>query len=485
MFKISFETRANEKKTVTSTINSKPNRRSDLQLRTAISAMQTFLFDPDARRYMIEVACQHISGLTESEQTICYVSDEQAKCLLSDVSAFEVLGHVSDNFDVPEGALKALLSNHSFFKQTQVFNLNIPNTLVPLLPSQSAVKAAFFVPVYINHELRALIVSVRCDTKYTSVQLERIKPVIGSLMCSLRSAEVVAGRPTNFEENIRGNQFLKSLISTSPAAILVVDEEQSIIVSNQNAERLFAGMHNDQLYANLKRGLIGMPVENYLPHYRELFLWSQQEDKYATGEDVEVHAMFSDQQAFKTDGQETVVDITPFRYSNGLKTCTVLQIIENTHQHHLKELVENDHNHLLAIRHLIPIAVLKIDLNWRCTFANDRWLLDSGITHEETLGYGWSSALIEQERKLLFNELKKCLNSGKDYRQDLQLMSPLGDVKWCELSAQIAVNEKQVVDSFLITLTDITSRINYQEKLRKVAEYNPLTGLVNRNGFSL
>jgi diguanylate cyclase (GGDEF)-like protein/PAS domain S-box-containing protein len=478
---MSFEIRENDKKSVTSTVISHENRRSDTQLRTAISAMQSFLFDPNARQYMIESACNYISKLTESEQTVCYVADGQAKCLLSDASNFEVLGQLDNDKAMPKAALSDLLISSTFFQQTQVFNRDIPASIAPLLPLQAPVKSALFIPVYVNHELRALLVSAKKQAEFSSDQIERVKPVIGSLICSLRSAEAVAGNTTSFEEKLSGNQFLKSLMSTSPAAILVVDDQQSIIVSNQNAERLFAGEQANQPYASIKRGLIGMPVENYLPHYRDLFLWSQQEDKYGTGEDNRLHTVFRDQQAFKTDGQESIVDITPFRYSNGLKTFTVLQILETTHQHHVQSLVQNDQNHLLAIRHLIPVAVLKVDLRWRCIFANDRWLLDSGLTEEETIGYGWSAAFFDDDRKTLFSELKKCLNSGKDHSQDIKLISPLGDVKWCELNAQVAVNEQQKVDSFLITLTDITARINYQEKLRKVAEYDPLTGLVNRN----
>jgi diguanylate cyclase (GGDEF)-like protein/PAS domain S-box-containing protein len=478
---MSFEIRENDKKKVTSTVISHENRRSDTQLRSAVSAMQSFLFDPNARQYMIESACNYISGLTESEKTVCYVADDQAKCLLSDAVNFEILGQISSDKAIPKRALSDLLVSSTFFEQTQVFNRNIPTSIFPLLPLQTHVKSALFIPVYVNHELRALLVSVKKKAEFSSLQLERIKPVVGSLICSLRSAEAVAGSATTFEEKLSGNQFLKSLMSTSPAAILVVDDQLSIIVSNQNAERLFSGEQARQPYASIKRGLIGMPVENYLPHYRDLFFWSQQEDKYGTGEDNRLHTVFRDQQAFKTDGQESIVDITPFRYSNGLKTFTVLQILETRHQRHVKSLVQNEQNHLLAIRHLIPIAVLKVDLRWRCIFANDRWLLDSGLTEEETIGYGWSAALFDNDRKTLFSELKKCLNSGRDHKQDIKLMSPLGDVKWCELNAQLAVNERQQVDSFLITLTDITARINYQEKLRKVAEYDPLTGLVNRS----
>jgi diguanylate cyclase (GGDEF)-like protein/PAS domain S-box-containing protein len=478
---MSFEIRENGNNNVTSTAISHGNRRLDIQLRTAISAMQSFLFDPNARQYMVESACNFISKLTESERTVCYVADEQAKCLLSDANNFEVLGQMDNDNAMPEAALSDLLKSSTFFQQTQVFNRDIPTSIVPLLPLQAPVKSALFIPVYVNHELRALLVSAKKEAEFSNEQVERVKPVVGSLICSLRSAESVAGSSTTFEEKLSGNQFLKSLMSTSPAAILVVDEQQSIIVSNQNAERLFSGDQTNQLYESLKRGLIGMPVENYLPHYRDLFLWSQQEDKYGTGEDNKLHTIFRDQQAFKTDGQESIVDITPFRYSNGLKKFTVLQILETTHQHHVQSVLQNDQNHLLAIRHLIPVAVLKIDLRWCCIFANDRWLLDSGLTEEETIGYGWSDAFFDDDRKTLFSELKKSLTSGKEHSQDIKLISPLGGVKWCELNAQVAVNEQQKVDSFLITLTDITVRINYQEKLRKVAEYDPLTGLVNRN----
>lgn len=478
---MSFDTRKHESDKKAGSITSHENRRLDTQLRAAISKMQTFLFDPDAGKHMIESACEHITKLTESAQTVCYVADDHAKCLLSESDTYEMLGLENRVESLPKESLDALLLNKGFFQQTQVFNHDIPASLIPLLAFHSDASAAMFIPIYVNHELRALIVSTKLADQFSSAQIERVKPVVGSLICSLRSVEAVIGNQNSFQDSISGNQFLNSLMATSPAAILVLNEQLSVIVANQNAERFFAGFTGSELFQSYKKSLVGMPIENYLPHYRDLFLWSQQEDKYGIGEDLKYHAVFREQQAFKSDGQESLVDITPFRYSNGFETFTVLQILETTHQNYSRELEQSEQNHLLAIRHLIPIAVLKVDLNWRCVFANDRWLEESGLSEDESVGYGWSSAFLEGDRTRLFSELKKCINSGHEYRQDIQIVSPLGGIKWCELNAQISLNEHQELDAFLITLTDITSRINYQEKLRKVAEYDPLTGLVNRN----
>lgn len=141
---------------------------------------------------MVESACNFISKLTESEQTVCYVADQQAKCLLSDANNFEVLGQMDNDNAMPEAALSDLLKSSTFFQQTQVFNRDIPTSIVPLLPLQAPVKSALFIPVYVNHELRALLVSAKKEAEFSNEQVERVKPVVGSLICSLRSAESVA-----------------------------------------------------------------------------------------------------------------------------------------------------------------------------------------------------------------------------------------------------------------------------------------------------
>ena len=214
-----------------------------------------------------------------------------------------------------------------------------------------------------------------------------------------------------------------------------------------------------------------------------MFKWSNQHSRYGNEEPLTSPNVWENQTAHRTDGTKFIVNLSFFRYTHGAQRFTTLQIQDITALREKAEEYQQASQQLNALTHLVPVGIIRVDSNWSCVYANDRWHDFAGLIFEETEGQQWINAIHSDEVKFVLEELRESLSLGLDFQKEIRLVSPLGAVRWMEFNTRVLFDENGCIDGFLGTFADITERLQHHEKLRQIAEYDSLTGLVNRNLF--
>jgi len=80
--------------------------------------------------------------------------------------------------------------------------------------------------------------------------------------------------------------------------------------------------------------------------------------------------------------------------------------------------------------------------------------------------------------------LHLAISHDQAFDEEFRLQTPLGILTWVKTNARSLYDEAGNTTGFLATFTDITEQRKVESQLRELAEYDPLTGLLNRTFFN-
>jgi len=454
------------------------NRRSDQTVRTAIDDIQELLFDPQAPQKIFSILLEHINTITDSDYCVSFLADSQGiDTIESNIDASLFAVHTEPHLAfVKEKTLRHWVQQRILPLRPTFFNAPIHKSYQTLLIHPEQVSSIMMLPIVSQNKLRALCILGKNKGNYTGDMVRRLMPLLGSVVCALQTADTVKGNILGFEKKVTDNRYLNSLLSTSPIAILIADDNDDIVIANPAAHDIFC-------MPDAKISLIKQSVAALVPDYKSLFQWSNQQSRYGNETPLVGPQVWENQTAKRLDNSEFIVNLTLFRYTHGQQRFTTIQVQDITAIRESVEEYQKTSQELSALTHLVPVGIIRIDANWNCVYANDKWYEFSGLINEETTGQHWINALHSDEAKALLEELREALQMGNDYHKEIRLVSPLGQIRWMDFNTRVLFDESGSVIGFLGTFQDVTERLVHQEKLRHIAEYDALTGLANRSLF--
>jgi diguanylate cyclase (GGDEF)-like protein/PAS domain S-box-containing protein len=458
-------------------------RRSDTVTRKAIDEIQNLLFDPDAAKDIFALLLKCIVQVTSSELAVCYVSDEDAELPILPNTKLDAI-YLNDTASfIHQEVLSSWVGEKNLLSRIIYYNHPIPKCVKALLAEDANISSLLILPVYLHSHLRAICVLANKDKKYDSAMLLKLKAIVGAVICTLQSAETVRGNFSGLDKKIADNRYLSSLISSSPIAVIVVNADGTILLSNPSAQDIFHPESIDE-EASIPISLCGHNIHIFFPNYEEFFQWSKQEDKMGIEGNTQRPRLKENVIAYRKNGQMCTVNLTLFRYTHGAQRFTTLQIQDVTFVRASEEEYKRTSQQLNALNLLAPVAIIHISIDWDCTFSNDKWTEFSGLLYEDTVKHGWINAIHPDDVGDLLLSLRNNLQAGIDYYQEVRLLSPSGSTKWIDFSVRVLFDDEGTIDGFIATCHDVTERYINQEKLRHIAQYDSLTGLANRMLFS-
>ncbi len=464
--------------------DSASNRRNDEELRSAVDSVQRYLFDPDASDKLYETVLLRVMNMTGSCQgSVIVINNEVSSRLGGKEYQVKVAGCFRKTIenqlisaDIKSHLNLALLTTHI---NNQIigglpifFNSPIPFEHRRLLANPNSTASLMLMPIISQNVVRGLLVLTKVKDDFKAEQITRLMPLLGAASCVLRTAESVKGDFPQLDKTIENNHYLSSFIAASPLAVLVVREDGVIIASNLAAESVFT--NNAPL-------VTGSKIRDFLPNYDSLFQWSNQESELDYKNHHSAPRLWEDQTALRKDGREFLANISIFRYSEGMSKYTTLQLQDITSMRASAEEYRRTSQHFSALKHLVPVGILHVDSHWNCIYANDMWFELSGLLADESANEQWINAIHESDIQRLLEDLSDSMKVGADYSTEVRLITPLGKVRWVEFNARTLFGESGYIQGFLATIGDITERLETQEHLKHVAEYDSLTGLANKN----
>jgi len=198
-------------------------------------------------------------------------------------------------------------------------------------------------------------------------------------MKSLKKASFIKNK-------IDADNFLNPLVNKSPIGLIVLDQERSVLFSNEAANHMFYRMVSIEKVGSLAvdqpestSSIEGMPIYELIPRFNDLFHWFRSNEVVDLDEPDFCSCKFEDQTVLRTDKSQFLAHISLFQYERDNETCTVLQIQDISALQDISEDYKEASQHLNALTHLAPVAIIRIDLSWNCIYSNDKWYELSGL----------------------------------------------------------------------------------------------------------
>ncbi len=142
-------------------------------------------------------------------------------------------------------------------------------------------------------------------------------------------------------------------------------------------------------------------------------------------------------------------------------------VSSSTDIHDQKSLVEEIRASEIYFRQLAdksPFMIWKVGVDGLCNYVNIPWLDFTGLTFEESLGYGWIEAFHPEDRGRLTEDYKLATENRESYSFKLRIRNREGEYRWV-----LGQSNPLIGDSFqgyIGSLTDITEQEMAQQSLK-------------------
>lgn len=127
-----------------------------------------------------------------------------------------------------------------------------------------------------------------------------------------------------------------------------------------------------------------------------------------------------------------------------------------------------------------PVSVVITDREGKIQYVNPKFEQITGYTSAEAIGRDLGFTQLDQSNAEAMAMLRARINDGTEWRGEFCSIRRDGQVFWENVSISPLRNDHAEITHFIIIKEDITVRRSYEERLRKQAHFDDLTGLANR-----
>lgn len=112
-----------------------------------------------------------------------------------------------------------------------------------------------------------------------------------------------------------------------------------------------------------------------------------------------------------------------------------------------------------------PVGIFKSDAKGSCIYVNENWINSSGLSFEESLGFGWTKAIHPEDKDRINKGWQNAITNQIDYVTDLRFIKKNKEVLWLEAKSVALFDEDNVFYGYIGMLIDITERKIAEKKL--------------------
>ena len=105
-----------------------------------------------------------------------------------------------------------------------------------------------------------------------------------------------------------------------------------------------------------------------------------------------------------------------------------------------------------------PIGIFQTDLQGSYCYVNDRWSAITGVSLEQALGNGWTSALHPDDRRQIFDEWQRAVDERRPFSLEYRFKRLNGSICWVYGQSAGIFDEKGTITGYVGTITDINTR---------------------------
>ena len=139
-----------------------------------------------------------------------------------------------------------------------------------------------------------------------------------------------------------------------------------------------------------------------------------------------------------------------------------------------------------------PVAIFQTDPQGACTYVNDRWCEDAGLTREQALGSGWVNAVHPDDRARVSALWNASTASQDSCNAEYRFLRPDGVVIWLRGTASPVFGDDGERLGYVGTSIDITEQLDREKRLRQseakfrgLIESSPLPYALNDHDLNI
>jgi hypothetical protein len=114
-----------------------------------------------------------------------------------------------------------------------------------------------------------------------------------------------------------------------------------------------------------------------------------------------------------------------------------------------------------------PIGIFQANTYGYCTYCNAKWSEISGLSFEESMGYGWGAAIHPDERETLLTSWQQSVAAQRPWQGENRLLTKQGTIRWVNAIATPMFSPEGQLLGYVGTVEDITARKQAEEALRE------------------
>lgn len=430
----------------------------------------------EVRQHVISTVCQLTRSPIGFILEKCFDGENTyLECRLAMVQDTEA---VWQKIAVP-GRVKAKHPQHNLyellqFSRNEVLDQQSLNTITSLTASWPELKCAIAMPLGTANQPQQIIFVANAPHPYHIDIVKNLWPVFMMYYSQLlylnnqQSSELRKAHSTENNADAmqwRSNFFQLKLAVSIP--VISLDQDERIISINHAAETLLDRRSKELIKCHINEVLIQPNV------IKGAVLNSGKNDDSKTMQ----------QKAVKTSikgAKNTIlsVHLSALNYQDGQLKRTVLFLNPLT-----EDLNAYTQAALLAFQHTannLPLGILQTDHNWHTDYVNSKFQELCQLGLYQLNGLSWNNIFHPDEVEEILAQLHDKMLKGESYSVQCQIQQ--GDEPtWMLFQATPNITTSGEIKGFIATLADYSEQHNAEEKLRILAENDPLTGLANRS----
>lgn len=134
-----------------------------------------------------------------------------------------------------------------------------------------------------------------------------------------------------------------------------------------------------------------------------------------------------------------------------------------------KALAESEHL-LKNITKESPTTLWMSDDKANIIYINQTWIDWTGLSFEESMGQGWTMAIIPEDRQHAQDKLIRDLKARKSYTGDFRIRHKDGEIRWCTATGNPQYKRDGTFAGYIGACTDVTEKVLSDQQIKKTNE---------------
>lgn len=236
----------------------------------------------------------------------------------------------------------------------------------------------------------------------------------------------------------------------------ILSEVPALICTLRGRDHKFE-LANDKYLALVEyREIIGKPVKEILPEVENQGFIEMLDKVYATGEAFIGKEIKLDLKG-KRGGKSLILDFVyqPIKDASGKVEGIFVHAVDVTEKVVNRQSLENSEKELRNLIDTVPVIIWISNAQGEGYYLNKNWYLYTGQSRNESLGFGWLSAVHPEDRDVVSAHFTLAHKEQKEYYVKFRLYNKNGYYRWVIDRGRPKWNSQGEFEGLIGTVTDV------------------------------